>query len=93
LGLDLQDAIDQPAFKVNHFPSSFYPRKAEPGTLIVESSVPAPVLNELRSRGHLVRPVRPWSLGNVTAVQVDAEHGDLQAAATSRGQKAYAMGW
>src|SRR5262249_50849465 len=29
-GCDLQEAIDAPAFHTNHFPSSFYPRTAQP---------------------------------------------------------------
>ena len=33
-GLNLQEAIDAPAFTSTHFPSSFYPRAAEPGHLV-----------------------------------------------------------
>jgi hypothetical protein len=33
------------------------------------------------------------SLGNLTAVRIDHATGTLEASATSRGQKAYAIGW
>ena len=36
LGLNLQEAIDAPEFHTDHFPSSFYPRRAEPGSLALE---------------------------------------------------------
>jgi gamma-glutamyltranspeptidase / glutathione hydrolase len=91
--MDIQDAADQPAFHSVHFPSSFYPRAANPGTIVLESSVPSEIRRDLENRGHRVETARDWSLGNVTAVRVDARSGCLEASATSRGQKAYAIGW
>jgi gamma-glutamyltranspeptidase / glutathione hydrolase len=92
-GMDIQEALDQPAFHSKHFASSFYPRQAQPGTLVMEASFPAVVRDELRARGHQVRDVRPLSLGNITAVRIDPDSGALEASATCRGQKAYAIGW
>ena len=92
-GMDLQDAVDFPAFHSAHFPSSFYPRKASPNAATVETTVPAAVRDELAARGHEVRPARPWSLGNTTAVRIDPAGGALEASATCRAQKAYAAGW
>ena len=67
-GMNLQQAIDFPAFHSAHMPSSFYPRQAQPRALDVESRVGAAVIEELRRRGHLVN-VRPaWSLGRMSAV-------------------------
>ena len=37
-GLNLQEAIDLPMFHTSHFPSSFYPREARPGHVLVEES-------------------------------------------------------
>ena len=51
-GANLQAVIDAPMFHTTHFPSSFYPREAHPGELVVEDRVPAEVLAELRERGH-----------------------------------------
>ena len=39
-GLNLQEAIDAPAWHSEHFPISFWPRTARPGVLVVEGRVP-----------------------------------------------------
>ena len=39
--LNLQEAIDAPAWHSEHFPISFWPRTARPGVLVIESRVPA----------------------------------------------------
>jgi len=89
-GMNLQQAIDFPAFHSAHMPSSFYPRQAQPRVLDVESRVSPAVIEELRRRGHLIN-VRPaWSLGRVSAVA--RRNGVLYAAATPRGMQGYAAG-
>ncbi len=89
-GMNLQQAIDFPSFHSAHMPSSFYPRQAQPRVLDVESRAGAPVIEELRRRGHLVN-VRPaWSLGRVSAVA--RRNGVLYAAANPRGMQGYAVG-
>ena len=40
-GMNLQEAIDAPAFHTEHAPSSFYPRAARPGHLALEGRFPA----------------------------------------------------
>jgi gamma-glutamyltranspeptidase / glutathione hydrolase len=89
-GMNLQQAIDFPAFHSAHMPSSFYPRQAQPRVLDVESRVGAEVIDDLRRRGHLVN-VRPaWSLGRMSAVA--RRGGVLYAAANPRGMQGYAAG-
>jgi gamma-glutamyltranspeptidase / glutathione hydrolase len=89
-GMNLQQAIDFPAFHSAHMPSSFYPRQAQPRVLDVESRVSPAVIEELRRRGHLIN-VRPaWSLGRVSAVA--RRNGVLYAAANPRGMQGYAAG-
>jgi len=89
-GMNLQQAIDFPAFHSAHMPSSFYPRQAQPRVLDVESRVSPAVIEELRRRGHLIN-VRPaWSLGRVSAVA--RRNGVLYAAASPRGMQGYAAG-
>jgi gamma-glutamyltranspeptidase/glutathione hydrolase len=89
-GMNLQQAIDFPAYHSAHMPSSFYPREAQPRVLNVESRVDPAVIEELRRRGHLVN-VRPaWSLGRVSAVA--RRNGVLYAAANPRGMQGYAVG-
>jgi gamma-glutamyltranspeptidase/glutathione hydrolase len=91
-GMDLQSAIDAPTFHNAHFPSSFYPREAEPGRLYVEGRIPPSVRRELRRRGHRVVVEGDWVNGRVTAVRFDKDNGTIEAAASSRYQTAYAMG-
>jgi gamma-glutamyltranspeptidase/glutathione hydrolase len=89
-GMNLQQAIDFPAFHSAHVPSSFYPRQAYPGRLDVESRVGDDVVAELRRRGHKVHVQPPWSLGRISAVA--RRGGMLYAAANARGMQGYAVG-
>jgi gamma-glutamyltranspeptidase / glutathione hydrolase len=89
-GMNLQEAIDAPAFHTRHFPSSFYPRQAAPREIDVESRAGEPVIEELAARGHQVTVRAPWSLGRVSAVARDG--GLLYAAANARGMQGYAVG-
>jgi gamma-glutamyltranspeptidase / glutathione hydrolase len=89
-GMNLQEAIDSPAFHTRHFPSSFYPRESAPREIDVESRVGEQVIGDLRARGHLVTVRAPWSLGRVSAVARDG--GMLYAAANPRGMQGYAIG-
>jgi gamma-glutamyltranspeptidase/glutathione hydrolase len=91
-GLDLQAAIDAPAWHTTSFPSSFYPRDMTPGELVVESRLGEDVIAELRRRGHAVTVADGWSLGRLSAVSIDPETGVLRAAANPRGMQGYAVG-
>jgi gamma-glutamyltranspeptidase/glutathione hydrolase len=91
-GLDLQQAIDAPSFTCHHFPSSFWPRQAEPGRLVVEGRLDPATVTGLRARGHLVEAAGPWSLGRTCAAGRDPSTGMLVAAANPRGRQAYAVG-
>ncbi|HWC14727.1 MAG TPA: gamma-glutamyltransferase family protein [Actinomycetota bacterium] len=89
--MDLQAAIDAPMFHTNHFPSSFYPRAANPGQVEAESRVGEGVMAELRRRGHEVVDAGPWALGRLCAVGRESD-GVLKAAANPRGMQGYAAG-
>ncbi len=89
-GMNLQQAIDFPAFHSAHMPSSFYPRESHPLRLDVEERVGAAVVDELRRRGHDVRVQPPWSLGRISAVA--RRNGMLYGAANPRGMQGYAVG-
>lgn len=91
-GMDLQSAIDAPTFHSAHFPSSFYPRTAEPGALFLEGRIPSAVRRELKRRRHRIVMEGDWANGRVTAVHFNHERGTIEAAASSRYQTAYAMG-
>jgi gamma-glutamyltranspeptidase / glutathione hydrolase len=88
--MNLQEAIDFPAFHTDHFPSSFYPRAAAPRSLAIESRAGEQTIIGLRQRGHEVSVRPPWSLGRMSAVARSG--GFLHAAANPRGMQGYATG-
>ena len=89
-GMNLQEAIDAPAFHTRHFPSSFYPRESWPRALDVEERAGRDVIAGLRRRGHEVTVKPAWSLGRISAVARSG--GFLYAAANPRGMRGYAAG-
>jgi len=91
-GLDLQAAIDAPAWHTTSFPSSFYPRETNAGEVVVESRVGDDVVADLRGRGHSVVVADAWSLGRLSAVSTDPSTGIVRAAANARGMQGYAIG-
>jgi gamma-glutamyltranspeptidase / glutathione hydrolase len=91
-GLDLQAAIDAPAWHTTSFPSSFYPRDMTPGEIVVESRLGDDVIADLRGRGHTVTVADGWSLGRLSAVSLDPDTGVMRAGANPRGMQGYAVG-
>jgi gamma-glutamyltranspeptidase/glutathione hydrolase len=89
-GMNLQEAIDAPAFHTRHFPSSFYPRDSSPLAVEVEERAGGDVITRLGELGHRVTVRPPWSLGRVSAVARSG--GLLYAAANARGMQGYAAG-
>jgi len=89
-GMNLQEAIDAPAFHTRHFPSSFHPRESHPLAVDVEERAGQQVIAGLARRGHRVTAAPPWSLGRVSAVA--RADGFLYAAANARGMQGYAAG-
>lgn len=91
-GLNLQAAIDAPMFHTEHFPSSFSPRRANLGSLVLEGRFTPKVVEALRARGHRVEIHGDWSLGRLSAAGRDPGDGLLKAAANPRGLHGYAVG-
>lgn len=89
-GMNLQEMIDAPSFHSEHFPSSFYPRAAVPGRLVLESRFADATLQDLDRRGHLVEATDPWSEGRLSAVT--QHNGMIRAGANPRGMQGYAVG-
>ncbi|HXW46355.1 MAG TPA: gamma-glutamyltransferase family protein [Streptosporangiaceae bacterium] len=89
-GMNLQEAIDAPAFHTDHFPSSFWPRASAPRSLAIEDRAGERVIAGLRQRGHDVDVRPPWSLGRISAVARSG--GFLYAGANPRGMQGYAAG-
>ena len=89
-GMNLQEGIDAPAWHSEHFPSSFWPRTARPGVLVLEGRVPKETADDLRKRGHEVEINDQWSEGRLTAASRDDPW--RKAAANPRGMQGYAAG-
>jgi gamma-glutamyltranspeptidase / glutathione hydrolase len=89
-GMNLQEAIDAPAWHTEHFLSSFWPRTARPGVVVVEGRVPKATQDELKRRGHKVDVGPDWSEGRLTAASRDGKR--RKAAANPRGMQGYAAG-
>ena len=91
--MGLQEAVEAPTFWTLHFPGSFYPRRAEIGSLYVESRIPESVSSDLSDRGHRITRKGPWSGGNTLAASIDEKTGLRCAAASPRLDPSYAAGW
>ena len=89
-GMNLQQAIDAPAWHIEHFPASFWPRTARPGVVVMEGRFPQATVEELRRRGHKVEVGPDWSEGRLTAASQDGVR--RKAAANPRGMQGYAAG-
>ncbi|HEX2217138.1 MAG TPA: gamma-glutamyltransferase family protein [Xanthobacteraceae bacterium] len=89
-GMNLQEAIDAPAWHSEHFPISFWPRTARPGVLVIEGRVPKKTRDELERRGHKIEVGPDWSEGRLTAASRDGRR--RRAAANPRGMQGYAAG-
>jgi gamma-glutamyltranspeptidase / glutathione hydrolase len=88
--MNMQEAIDAPAWHIEHFPLSFWPRTARPGLLVAEGRLPDTTIAELRRRGHKVEVGSDWSEGRLTAASQDGVR--RKAAANARGMQGYAAG-
>jgi gamma-glutamyltranspeptidase/glutathione hydrolase len=88
--MNIQQAIDAPSFHTEHWPSSFWPRMARPGRVVIEGRFDDAVLAALRGRGHLAEKGEDWSEGRLSAARV--ETGVMLAGANPRGMQGYAVG-
>lgn len=92
MGMGLQESMEAPTWHSESFPSSFYPRRAQPGVLVAEPRLGDDVIAALERRGHSVVRAGEWSLGRMCAVAREPASGLLSAAADPRGQQGYAAG-
>jgi gamma-glutamyltranspeptidase / glutathione hydrolase len=88
--MNLQEAIDAPAWHSEHSPNSFWPRTARLGVMVVEGRVPKKTIAELERRGHIVEVGPDWSEGRLTAASRIGSR--RRAAANARGMQGYAAG-
>ena len=89
--MGIQEAIDAPSFHTEHWPSSFWPRVARPGKVVIEGRYPDAVLTSLRARGHKAEKGEDWSEGRLSAARREPD-GQMFAGANPRGMQGYAVG-
>jgi gamma-glutamyltranspeptidase/glutathione hydrolase len=90
-GMNIQQAIDLPSFHSEHWISSFWPRGAKPGKVVIEGRYAPGVLEELIARGHAAEMGGEWSEGRLTGVRRESD-GTIRAGANPRGMQGYAVG-
>ncbi len=88
--MGIQEAIDAPSFHTEHWPSSFWPRVARPGKVVIEGRFDDAVLSDLNSRGHLAEKGDDWSEGRISGARI--EGNQMRAGANPRGMQGYAVG-
>lgn len=94
-GMNLQEAIDAPAWHVDHSPSSFWPRETALNRLTLESRFGPDTIAALRAAGHEVRVGDAWSESRLSACSQERDRAGrlvLRAAANPRGMQGYAVG-
>jgi len=89
--MTIQEAIDAPSFHTEHWPSSFWPRVARPGKVVIEGRYSDVVLRDLASRGHDISKGDDWSEGRLSGARREPD-GQMFAGANPRGMQGYAVG-
>ena len=91
-GMTIQEAIDAPSFHTEHWPSSFWPRIARPGKVVLEGRYEPAVLRTSCIRAG-TRPSSgdDWTEGRLSAARVEPD-GQMLAGANPRGMQGYAVG-
>jgi len=89
--MGIQEAIDAPSFHTEHWPSSFWPRVARPGKVVIEGRYDDSVLAALRARGHKAEKGDDWSEGRISGARIEPD-GQMFAGANPRGMQGYAVG-
>ena len=90
--MGIQEAIDAPAFHTEHWPSSFWPRVARPGKVVIEGRYPDAVLGELLGawpQGGERRRLERRAAVRPRGCEPD---GQMFAGANPRGMQGYAVG-
>jgi gamma-glutamyltranspeptidase/glutathione hydrolase len=90
-GMNVQQALEAPAVISSSFRSSYYPHAVD-GKLMVPSSLPKHVLDELAALGHKldVRDVK--GVGSVKAIMIHPKTGVLMGGVSPTGDS-YVMAW
>jgi len=91
-GMNIQQAIEAPRWSTRSFPASPFPHTMHPGDMAVEARIPEATREALIARGHRLRVLPAWSLGDNAAIVINSTTGVLSAGADPRAE-AYAWAW
>jgi gamma-glutamyltranspeptidase/glutathione hydrolase len=89
--MGIQEAVDSPNFHSEHWPSSFWPRVARPGRVVLEGRYDRAVLDDLQGRGHRAEMGADWTEGRLSGARLEPD-GQMFAGANPRGMQGYAVG-
>ena len=92
-GMGIQEALDAPTIYCTHFPSSFYPRAAQPKAVHAESRIDPAALEALSARGHAVTVDGAFDHGKPMGIRFDVDTGMIWGGVSPKGQIGYALGW
>jgi gamma-glutamyltranspeptidase/glutathione hydrolase len=90
-GMNVQQALEQPAAISSSFRSSYYPHRVE-GKLQLPASLPRHVIDELAALGHAVDVRNVRGVGSVKAILVHPRTGVLMGG-VSPTRDSYVMAW
>lgn len=91
--MDLQEAIDKPAFHTMHFRNTFYPKAMVPGVVFLEKGIDLDEIIRLQGMGHKMNLLK-CNESEVAAVRINHATGTLEGAASFKFEgQSYSFGW
>lgn len=90
-GMTVQEACEAPSFITNQMYSSFGNHEKQPGSLILNSQMPAWIRKELAQKGYRLS-YRERTSGPINAIYFDWQHGSMWGGSSNHGED-YGIGW
>ncbi len=90
-GMTVQEACEAPSFITNQMYSSFGNHEKQPGSLILNTQMPAWVRKELAGKGYRLS-YRERTSGPINAIYFDWQHGSFWGGSSNHGED-YGIGW
>jgi gamma-glutamyltranspeptidase / glutathione hydrolase len=90
-GMTVQEAVEAPNFNSNQMRNSFGHHDSQPGSLILNESMPAWVRTDLQRMGYTLTYQRLTS-GPINAIYFDRKHGTFWGGSSNHGED-YGIGW